>query len=99
LPENPAPAPPSSKPSAGKSISKPPSAALTQHLTGVTLEVPGASKQLNPAHRQVTGSRSDASPASDDKSNTARIAALENRQDELEKWMRDFDDRLKTLGA
>ncbi len=106
LPEDPAPAPSSvpkthnpSKPLAGKSISKPLLAALTQHLTGVTLEVPGTSKQLNPVHWQVTGSCSDALPAGDDRSNTARIAMLENRQDELEKRMCDFDHRLKKLGT
>jgi hypothetical protein len=71
--------------------------ALTQHLTGVTLEVPGTSNPLDPAPLQVTHFRSDAS--SDGASNTARIAALENRQDEVEKWMRDFDCRLKQLGG
>jgi len=68
-------------------------------LTGVTREVPGTSKLLIPAPRQVTRARSDASPASTDESNTAKIAALESRQDEVEKWMRDFDHRLKKLGG
>jgi hypothetical protein len=68
-------------------------------LTGVTLEVPGTSKLLNPAPQQVTCSRSEASPPSDGASNTARIAALENKQDKIEKQMRNFDRRLKQLGT
>jgi hypothetical protein len=66
-------------------------------LTGVTLEVPGTSNPLDPAPLQVTRSRSDASL--DGASITTRIAALENRQDEVEKWMRNFDRRLKQLGG
>jgi hypothetical protein len=111
LPERPSPvepAPPSApkthgaskpKPSAGKSASKPPLAALTQHSTGVTVEAPGTSNLLTPVQWQVARSRSDASPASDDGSNTARIAALEKRQDKVEKQMCSFYDRLKQLGG
>ena len=103
--EHPAPAPPlapkthhSSKSSAGRSTSKPSLSALTQYLTGVMLEVPGTSKLLISAHWQVTHSYSNALSASDDGSNIARIAALKNRQEELEKQMHDFDHRLKQLG-
>ncbi|KAN0111964.1 hypothetical protein V8E52_007982 [Russula decolorans] len=79
----------------------PPLGPKTRHpakpSAGVTLEVPGTSNPLDPAPLQVTRSRSDASL--DGASITTRIAALENRQDEVEKWMRNFDRRLKQLGG
>jgi hypothetical protein len=62
-------------------------------------EVPGTSQLLRPSNRQARHSRSDASPASDDRSNAARIAALELRQDEVEKKILELDSRLKKLGG
>jgi hypothetical protein len=49
------------------------------------VEVPSTSQLLRAPHRQASHSPSDVSPASNDGSNSARIAALETRQDELEK--------------
>jgi hypothetical protein len=43
------------------------------------IEVPAVSELLKPTCRQVSSSRSGPSPASDDESNTARIASLERR--------------------
>jgi hypothetical protein len=37
--------------------------------------------------------------ASDDRSNAARIVALELRQDEVEKKILELDSRLKKLGS
>jgi hypothetical protein len=104
LVENPAPAPPSapknreaSQPSR-KSASKRPAAAATQHSTGVTVELPGASQLLRPALRQASRSRGDASPASDEGSSlAARIAKLESRLDKVEKWADEFNGRLMQL--
>jgi hypothetical protein len=63
------------------------------------VEVSSPSHLLKPGHRQASHSHSDASPASDDGSNIAKIAVLERRQDEMEKWVHDFDLRLKQLGG
>jgi hypothetical protein len=87
------------KHSPGKPASRPTSAALAQHSTGVAFEEPTASPQLlKPALRQLSRSHST-SPASDDGSNAVRISALENRQNEIEKWAHNFDLRLKKLGG
>jgi len=101
LPERPSPAPPSapeihdaSKPS-GKSASKSPLAAPAQYSTGVTVEVAGTSP--GPAHLQAFAFRGDASPASDDAGTAARIARLESRLNEIEKWADRFEGRLKLL--
>jgi hypothetical protein len=99
------------KRSAGKPLFKPPAAALTHHpkkKTGFTAEAPATSqlaeapatsRLLKPGHRQASRSRSDPSPVSDDGSNGARIAALETRQDEVEKKLRELDLRVKQLGG
>jgi hypothetical protein len=103
--ERPAPAPPSapkthdaSKPS-GRSQSRLPAAVPAHHSAGVTAEAPGTSQQLRPALRQVSHSRGDASPASDDGGSSARIARLESRLDEVEKWADEFNGRLQKLGV
>jgi hypothetical protein len=102
LPERPAPAPPSSsktRDTSGKSSPKPPAAAPTQLLTGVTVEVPRTSQMLDPTLRQASRSRSDPSPTSDDGNNASRIAVLERRQDQLENRLQELDSRLKSLGG
>lgn len=106
LPERRAPSPPlaletagPSNPSQGEYTSKLPVAALTQRFTGFAVEVPRASKFLKPALRQASRSQSDTLPVSDDGSIAARIAALERRQDELEKRVHELDSRLKVWDA
>ena len=98
IPEKRAPALPSapktrnpSKPSAGMSA-KLPEEAPAQYLTDVGLEVPDASQLLKPAIPQVGRSRSD------DGSNAARISALEQRLDRMEKRISELDLKLKKLG-
>ena len=81
------------------SSSKPFVAALTQHSTDLVAEVPRGSQLLKAAQRQPSHSQGDASPASDDSSNAARIAMMERRQGEIEKHLQEFDRRLKTLGV
>jgi hypothetical protein len=56
----------------------------TQLLTGFVVEVPAVSRLLKPLPRQASSSRSVPSPASDDGSNSARIAFLESRLTSLE---------------
>ena len=107
-PALPEPAPPASTsapktadapgPSAGEPASKHPAAALTHRLTGIVIVRPRPQQLLEPAQRQASSSRSDASPVSDDGSNAARIAVLERRQGAMENAMQEFDCRLKQLG-
>jgi len=71
-------------------------------LAVVTVEVPSISQLLKPAKSKPLHSHSDVSPASDDRSNSARIAALERRMDhleEIEKMVHDLNRRLKDIGA
>jgi len=77
----------------------PPVTIPTQHLAVVTVEVPSTLQFLKPAHSQPSGPRSDTSPASNDGSNAARIAALERRMGKLEKMSDDHKCRLKVIGA
>ncbi len=81
------------------SFSKPFVIALTQHSTDLAAEVPCGSQLLKAAQQQPSHSQGDASPASDDSSNAARIATMEHWQDEIEKCLQEFNRRLKTLGA
>jgi hypothetical protein len=103
LPEYPAPssapkACKASKPLAGKFPSNPPAATLTQHLTVFVVKVLAASQLLNTVPHLVKHTHSNTLPASDDGSNAVRIAMLESRQDELEKWACRVDHKLKQLG-
>jgi hypothetical protein len=96
LPERPAPplapkARKASKRSAGKSPSKPPAAAPTQHSTGSTA---GSSQLLEARHRQASRSSGDASPASDGGTNAARIAALELKMRKFDEWAQKIEERL-----
>jgi hypothetical protein len=103
LPKRPAPTPPpaplartaAKKSSAGKSASKAPAAATIRDSAA-------ASQLLRPMNQQAY-SHSNTSPASDDGSNGARIAALEARleemQEEMNNWAHGFDCRLKALGV
>jgi len=77
----------------------PPVTVPTQHLAVVTVEVPSTLQFLKPACSQPLGPRSDTSPASNDGSNAARIAALERRMGKLEKMSDDHERRLKAIGA
>jgi hypothetical protein len=58
--------------------------APTQHSAGFAVEE-HASQLLQAPDRQASHSCSDASLASNDGSNSARISVLETRQDELER--------------
>ncbi len=78
--------------------------AHAQNLTGVAVEVPTTSRVEAPC-RQVSWAHGDVSPANDGGNNSSRIAALEKRQDMLERrqvktsnWMQEIDHRLKKLG-
>jgi hypothetical protein len=75
-----------------------PHLAPTQHLIGPTSEEP---RLLQPVPQQASRSPGDASPASDEAriSNSARIAALEDRQAEMEKSLEDIFGRLEKLGG
>ena len=104
LPEHPAPAPSAapktsraSQRSESQSGSRSPVTALIQHLAGFAVEVSAASQFLQASRRQALRSLSDTSPASKDGSLAARIAAMERRQDTLEKRVRDINDRPKQL--
>jgi len=98
-PERPAPAPSTapkarriSRRSAGKSVSKTPVTAHTQHSSGFAVEVPTRSQLLSPnaVHLQDSRSHSDASPASDDGSFAVRLQRLEQ-------WARGIDELVKHL--
>ena len=103
LPEHPAPAPlpvrsariAAKKALARESSSKAPAAAPIGDSAG-------ASRLLMPTRGEALRSHSDASAASDGRSNAARISVLESRLDELEQrlgnWANDFNLRLKDLG-
>jgi hypothetical protein len=71
--------------------------APAQLSAGFVVEVPSISQYLNPAHRQASPLCSDAPRANDSRTNAARIATLEKRQDELEYLVRTIDLRLKKL--
>jgi len=65
------------------------------------VEVPSILWLLKPAKSKPSHSHSDTSPASNDGSNSARIAALERRMDHLEKiekMVHDLNRRLKDIG-
>ena len=81
----------------GASSIDPPVTAPAEHLAVVTVEVPPVSQFLKPS--QPSHSRSDTSQASDGGSNSARIAALEKKVDELQKMYHDHERRLKEIGA
>jgi len=68
-------------------------------LAVVTVEVPSVSQFLKPVHGQPSHSRGDASQASDGGSNSARIAALEKKVEELQNMYHDHKCRLKELGT
>jgi hypothetical protein len=63
----------------------------------------GALQLLKPALWQAMHSCSNVSPASDDGSNGARIAAIESRLDKMEadmhRWANGFDVRLEQMGV
>ena len=108
FPERTAPAPSSPPNTRGASKPSPPGkppppgpcgSSRAQHLTGLTVDVPRISKRLVPENRQASHSRSNASPASDDRNYAARIAVLERRQEEHEKLIATLDRRLKSLGG
>jgi len=61
------------------------------------VEVPSTSQFLRAAHQQLSRSCGDALLASNDGSLSTRIAAAEKKQEQLEIWMRDIDNRLKQL--
>jgi len=61
--------------------------------------VPSTLQFLKPACSQPSGPCSDTSPASNDGSNAARIAALERRMGKLEKMWDDHKHRLKAIGV
>ena len=72
----------------------------THHSTGFVIEVPVISWQLKPASQQASHSHGDdTSEVSNDGRIAARITMLENKQDEMDKWLRDLDQRLKQLGG
>ena len=77
----------------------PPVTVPTQHLAVVTVEVPSTLQFLKPACSQPLRPCSNTSPASNDRSNAARIAALERRMGKLEKMLDDHKRRLKAIGA
>ena len=79
--------------------------AHAQNLTGVAVEVPTTSRVEAP-RQQVLWAHRDVLPANDGGNNSSRIAALEKRQDMLERrqvktsnWMQEIDHRLKKLGG
>ena len=84
-------------PSTSKSASKPPVTTPIHRSADFMVEVPSTSQFLRAAHWQSLRSCSDASLASDDGSLSTRIAAAEKKQEQLETWMRDIDNRLKQL--
>jgi len=84
-------------PSTSKSASKPPVTTPIHHSADFMVEVPSTSQFLRAAHRQSLCSCSDASLASDDGSLSTRIAAAEKKQEQLETWMHNIDNRLKQL--
>jgi len=84
-------------PSTSKSASKPPVTTPIHHLADFVVEVPSTSQFLRAAHQQSSHSCSDASLASDDGSLSTRIATAEKKQEQLETWMCDIDNRLKQL--
>jgi hypothetical protein len=61
--------------------------------------MPVISQQLKPAHQQASHSHGNNTlEASNDGRIATRITALENKQDKMDKWLRDLDQRLKQLG-
>ena len=97
VPQHPSPAPSTAPKAAGKSAPKPPVTTPTHHSAGFVVEVPSASQFLRAAHRQPLHSHSNASPARNDGSLATRIAAVEKRQEKLEKWLHDIKNRLNQL--
>ena len=100
----------SSQSSASKSFYQLLVPAPAQDSAGFAVEVPAApsSKFLKPGpgRPQASHSSTDASPASDSRSTTARIAALEKKMESndrkleaLNEWKRDVEKRLKALEA
>jgi len=83
--------------STSKSASKPPVTTPIHRSADFVVEVPSTSQFLRAVHRQSLCSRSNASLASDDGSLSTRIATVEKKQEQLETWMRDIDNRLKQL--
>ena len=67
------------------------------HLADFMVEVPSAPQYLRAAHQQALRSCSDALLASNDGSFAARIATVEKKQEQLEKWMCDINNRMKQL--
>jgi len=84
-------------PSTSKSASKPPVTTPIHCLADFMVEVPSTLQFLRVVHWQSLHSHSDASLASDDGSLSTRIAATEKKQEQLETWMHDIDNRLKQL--
>jgi len=71
-------------------------------LAVVTVEVPSILRLLKPAKSKPSHSHSDTSLVSNNRSNSARIAALERRMDcleEIEKMVHDLNRRLKDIGV
>jgi len=83
----------------GASSLDPSVTAPTQHLAAFAVEVPSVSRFLKPTHSQPSHSHSDTSQVSEDRSNSARIAALEKKVDELQKMHDDHERRLRNIGA
>ena len=84
-------------PSTSKSASKPPVTTPIHCSADFVVEVPSTSQFLRAAHRQLLCSCSNALLASNDGSLSTRIAAAEKKQEQLETWICDIDNRLKQL--
>ena len=68
-----------------------------QHFAGFAVVVPSVSQFLKPADTRPSHSCSDTSQASDGRSNSTRIAALERMVGKLEKIVHDHERRLKEM--
>jgi phosphate uptake regulator len=72
-------------------------ATLTPYLAGATIEdieVPGT---LRPAHWQAAHAHGDVLPASDEGSLASKIAALDDRVDNVEELMREYIAKQKEV--
>lgn len=69
--------------------------AQDQEDFAVEVSSPSTSRLLKAPDRRSSHSRSDASPVSNDGSNSARFAAIEARQDEFERRQRELEQLVK----